>query len=252
MENTNLNPTVYPDQYEGTEEEIADKIINSLPKIKKPDQMDLFEKLTDLNYLLNNVYIGANKNTEDDLFVNSDELEIIEYFYIDLKLDAENSGSIKISNSLLTKIANYNKKSELEIINLLKEYAQINTEKEMVFTTMYHMMTEIMGTEAIDMIPFEEEAKLYVLTNKKKYRGAGAIFCLGVLDDIAEKLDTDYYYIIPSSIHELLIVNDKSMDKNELKSIIEEVNNTKVVPEERLSYNLYKYDACTGTVTISD
>ncbi len=57
--------------------------------------------------------------------------------------------------------------------------------------------------------------------------------------------------VITSSIHELLIVpTDGFMDREEIKEMIREVNDTQVKPEERLSYSLYGYDKKENKVEI--
>jgi hypothetical protein len=63
------------------------------------------------------------------------------------------------------------------------------------------------------------------------------------MDDITEKLGQDYF-ILPSSVHEVLIVpkNDQ-MDLKTLESMVQDVNATQVAPEERLSDHVYAYDA---------
>ncbi len=51
------------------------------------------------------------------------------------------------------------------------------------------------------------------------------------------------FYIIPSSIHELLLLPDESMEEDkEFIDMIKLINDTQVVPEEILSYSLYYYD----------
>ena len=59
-------------------------------------------------------------------------------------------------------------------------------------------------------------------------------------------------YIIPSSIHEVILLPDsgKEPDATALKEMIREVNSTQVAPEEILSDNLYYYDATDKRVKI--
>ena len=51
------------------------------------------------------------------------------------------------------------------------------------------------------------------------------------------------YYVLPSSIHELLILPDNgSMQLSELEAMVREVNATQVAPEDRLSDKVQYYD----------
>ena len=52
------------------------------------------------------------------------------------------------------------------------------------------------------------------------------------------------FFILPSSIHELLVVpKQDGMDYSSLEAMVQEVNATQVAPEEKLSDHVYEYDA---------
>ena len=52
------------------------------------------------------------------------------------------------------------------------------------------------------------------------------------------------YFILPSSIHEVLLLRDDgNMDYRALEAMVREINVTQVAPEERLSDQVYHYDA---------
>ena len=71
-----------------------------------------------------------------------------------------------------------------------------------------------------------------------------------MLEKIAEKTGKNYY-IIPSSVHEVILLEETGEEKAEdLKKIIREVNRTHVSAEEVLSDNLYFYDNFVKTVKI--
>ena len=60
-------------------------------------------------------------------------------------------------------------------------------------------------------------SNLYVLTNKSRINGAAGIMYEGVLKKLADKLESDMY-ILPSSIHEVIILPKSPMfNKEELK-----------------------------------
>lgn len=88
--------------------------------------------------------------------------------------------------------------------------------------------------EVSEMIP-----QMLVLSNSKKINGAAAITNNAVLDLACERLGADTIYILPSSIHECLAI--AMGDPDELRNMVCEVNDTRVVPQERLSYNVYRY-----------
>lgn len=87
------------------------------------------------------------------------------------------------------------------------------------------------------------EDQVLVATVSDKHHGAGVIAYENFLDDMAEKMGGDFY-IIPCSIHEVLIVPEEmAHDVQGLKKMISNVNSCEVPPEDILSDNLYHYDS---------
>ena len=82
---------------------------------------------------------------------------------------------------------------------------------------------------------------MYVCSNSQKVNGAGVILYKDLLKQFAEKTGSDFY-ILPSSIHETLLVPvSDQMEVEALRSMVREVNATQVAPEEVLSDNVYIY-----------
>lgn len=86
------------------------------------------------------------------------------------------------------------------------------------------------------------EAAMYVLSNRDKLFGAAALLYADSLKELTKELNKNLF-ILPSSVHEVVLVPDNGMtDKEFFKNMVKEVNDTQVEPEERLSYNVYYYD----------
>ncbi len=87
------------------------------------------------------------------------------------------------------------------------------------------------------------EPQLYVASNDRMQFGAGVLAYPGFLDQAAERLNGDFY-VLPSSIHEVLLLPDnKDMTIADLNGIVRGVNAQEVAPEERLSDHVYHYDS---------
>ena len=87
----------------------------------------------------------------------------------------------------------------------------------------------------------EEEPPLYVLTNGNRYLGAESITRREALEKIQEKLPGDFY-VLPSSIHECLILPDSGQfSKETLNRLVQEINRTQVESAEVLSDQVYLY-----------
>ena len=81
-----------------------------------------------------------------------------------------------------------------------------------------------------------------VLSSRQKVNGAAAILNDDTRQEIADKVGD--FYVLPSSVHETLIIQkDAGMELRDLEQMVQEVNQTQVAPEERLSDHVYEYDA---------
>lgn len=82
---------------------------------------------------------------------------------------------------------------------------------------------------------------MYVLTNVYKINGAACILYQDILHNFAQKLNSDVY-ILPSSIHEVILVPASVIQtKEDLERIVQEANETQVAEEEVLSDKVYIY-----------
>lgn len=134
--------------------------------------------------------------------------------------------------------------------------AEENTRKLLPYEirSMTEVLHEIMEEDPEQAGHSECEAELadnvpmYVLSNKNRVEGAICMLYPGLVCDIADKFGKSLY-IIPSSVHELLIIpTEDTGECAEIKSMIREINDTQVSPEEILSYSLYYYDREEGKI----
>lgn len=92
-----------------------------------------------------------------------------------------------------------------------------------------------------DMFQMENE-RMFVLSNDTATNGAIWMTRPEALEEISERVGGDYF-VLPSSIHEVIIVADLKFDKDALQDMVISVNQGQVRPEERLSDNVYAYDS---------
>ena len=91
---------------------------------------------------------------------------------------------------------------------------------------------------------------MYVLTNESKLNGAACILYENVLYDFAQKLGADLY-ILPSSVHEVILLPKLSMfEKDELVNMVKEVNTEGVAADEVLSDHVYEYNRTERLITM--
>ena len=167
-------------------------------------------------------------------------LDLAEVYYTLMDIGGQGMGSILIYNTHLemwgigerklteTAYANYRKHFPVEI----KSMAEIVAE-----------LTEI-------RIPQESEPamnEMYVATNRWKLFGAAVMLFPEMLKGLADKWECDLY-ILPSSIHEVILLPASTGGHEGLAEIVEEVNRTQVTPEEKLSDHVYRYRRESGRV----
>ena len=106
-------------------------------------------------------------------------------------------------------------------------------------------------------IPFQEkdgnaskDKDMYILTNHRRRFGAAEILDKKTLRRIEDKVG-DGFIVLPSSIHETIVLPPKDAKKYDgLAKMVREVNDTQVDREERLSYHVYVYSRDEETLRI--
>ena len=85
--------------------------------------------------------------------------------------------------------------------------------------------------------------EMYYLSNEFKINGAVCIVNEKVQQMVADQVGGDYY-ILPSSVHEVIIVPKRmNISQRELTDMVNAVNAKLVLEDEYLSDNIYQYDA---------
>ena len=134
----------------------------------------------------------------------------------------------------------------------LFEYAERNTRN--IFPLTIEPINFIVGNILEDFfmslfgIP---PVPMFVISNESRNHGAGSLFVYpDTLETVYQKLGGDYY-ILPSSIHDLIAVPKSCCDDpTALKEIVGSINSNEVLPEEVLSNNVYHYDSASRQLAI--
>lgn len=126
---------------------------------------------------------------------------------------------------------------------VLKSHVSVKQEWQLI------SMKDVLSKYAKDCPITPDDAQLYVVTNNSNMDGAAVLLDNDYLNDIHKRFGD--YWILPSSIHEILVLpmqayeksNGKAYEKarNSLLNMIKEVNDTQVMFQEVLSYSLMKY-----------
>ena len=97
----------------------------------------------------------------------------------------------------------------------------------------------------------EDKVPMFVLSNESGMLGASVLFYPGVQEKIAEAMG-EGYSVLPSSVHEVLIVPDSlSPGQMQLAELVRNVNRDVLDPKDVLSDNVLHYDKDTKELTTS-
>ena len=96
----------------------------------------------------------------------------------------------------------------------------------------------------------KESDIMFVLTNPLRSYGAACLLYPGILEQIACQLGENFY-ILPSSIHEVIIIAEsQSPNKEDLHEMVQDINETQVDVEEFLSDTIYYYNFKEKSVSL--
>jgi len=99
-----------------------------------------------------------------------------------------------------------------------------------------------MGMSSADVLPPFDGPQLYVASTEDQENGAAVMAYPGFFDQAAECVGKQFF-ILPSSRHEVLLLEDDgSRMVSDLKEMVGFINATEVKPEDVLTDNVYHYD----------
>ena len=107
--------------------------------------------------------------------------------------------------------------------------------------TSAYMRDEVTIRSMSQVFGLAGDMPLYVVSTGKPY-GAWGIFFPGLMKVICRMIKADGYYILPSSIHEMLVLKG-NYDVAQLQKMVADINATEVAPEDRLTDSIYYYDS---------
>ena len=231
-ENNKSYPVVYLEDYyemlqKSSVEEIAIQIYQTLGEnlvaLSELEVQKLIERGSVEKFL---TYRLINKEMNTDYLkdkVYRDFLDLAVVYEIGCSV-GDNCGAIIVTKKL-AEIIGYTE-------NELYKIASANTPRKR--PAKFMRLNEAIG---IDNVESDFNDPFIVLSNNEKVFGASVILYPGL-----DKVIYDLYgesIIIPSSVHELLIINS-DICADQLATMVNEVNNTVVNCEDILSYSIYK------------
>ena len=158
-------------------------------------------------------------------------------FYIDVGRNGDGVMQACITNDLMDMYGvDANELYDISVKNL-------NTISVPSFRGMSEVISQDFGMD----VPMPEEEQMYVITNGDKVNGSAQMLNEHLMDQASARIGGDFY-IIPSSIHEVLAVPVGRMEVDELEAMVRDVNSTQVAKEDKLSDTVYAFDSVNREV----
>lgn len=197
------------------------------------------KRLKDKEYILGNVILTLVNVEENSSMLKGYPhrlfLDLAVYYRVclDIREDQEEIATAAVTDDLARSMG----LSE----EVLFQMALRNTRR--IFPIRYATMTmqnELSSSSRIEDLPNGEI--MYMITNQSFARGAVYLVDEKALKDTADKFGTGFF-IIPSSIHEILVVRPEFVNSVScLEDLIQLVNSKELEKGERLSNHAYYYD----------
>lgn len=171
---------------------------------------------------------------------NMEDMAVVYRFVLDS--DENGRASILVTNGMLETMGVTPEQLHADAMENSPEL------KPAVIKGMSEVVAEMMGMSKEDMammgMPTDpENEQMFVATVPDKVHGAGVLAYQDFMDQAAERVGGDFF-ILPSSIHEIIIVPDNGqMSLKDLEAMVREVNANEVAPEDKLTDNVYHYDS---------
>lgn len=239
-EESNIVPTIYLNRYykefltDGIEK-AAESVIALYEenKVEKSFNISLLTDFSKVKPCIKMKLISYEKNRElleDVPYVNVLDLAVV--FMIVLETGDESQfGTILVHNKFL----DYWK---IETDSLYKT-AKENMRNDFQTIAMEDIAKAVMDEALVEEMEFE----MHVLTTHYRLYGAVGMLNKELLNAFMQKHRTEKLIILPSSIHDVLLVPyNEDMEEMDFKAMVREVNETELEPEEYLSNNAYVYD----------
>ena len=247
----NVSPNMYMEDYYNLHEAGVDT--EEICRIIRDDYFDAVAQMNKNNMDVSNIFTDTSRiymrlvNYEQ----NAKRLDASPYIRMsDLAIEFRYIVS-NDDNGIASAAITY---KQLESMNMTKaelyDIAKVNTSKH--FPVVIKSLTDTLVNLGM---PVEElppaEIDLLVVTNTQGINGATAMLYPDVLSDVRNTIGD--FYILPSSVHEVLILkkDSKMFDVMEMKNMVREINNTVVRPQEILSNEVYEYNERTQEIYIS-
>lgn len=259
----NISPTIYLEEYfqdykEGKPlDETTDELLRFYQSIRHEKSWDQRKILT-YEGVRDRIVFKLVNTAKNRRFLRAvphlEFLDLSIVFYVLLEATEEGTAVMVVGN---THAEQWEVQTDMLWADAVKNSQRILPAE---FFTMNYMMREMMyssdagseirDTENILLGNTDDRDGMYILSNSLRNYGAACIAYPHIMEMIGQILKNDYY-ILPSSVHEVVIVPCAGgLDCGEMDEMVRDINATQVAEEEVLSNHVYLYERSSGRLRV--
>ncbi len=225
-----ISPTFYPETIPD-DTNVGDYIKKVMSSSPTEDELPDFTTAEGKTFAVKVVAIRNEEYLKNKVFRQYLDMAVVPFFVV--STNEEGIGSVAITEDLLKSWG----------ITEEELWEKIVPEKP-VFKDMLSVLMGFSEELAIDPEDLKDaDCPMFVLTNESKLNGAALITSGDVQKFIFTSLGEKNYYVLPSSVHEVIIVPEsEDVNPSALLDMVIEVNSTQVMPQDKLTDSVYYYD----------
>lgn len=245
-ENEMVTPTIFLERYyqnylqeQTSVDEVAHHIVDILEDVKSHARQYQSLSLQFTDCQDNIIYRLISKEMNEALCEEIPYIPFLDLmisFCVVVNYTDQGVETIKITNELMNQWGI----TTAELYQLAEE----NTPR--IFPAKIQLLSELLqkqlNLQDEDEVEDELRVPMIILGNKAGVYGASTILYPGVVEELADKWNGNLY-VLPSSVHEFIILpeqNENSLE--ELSAIVQHINKDYVIQEEILSNRAYFYN----------
>ena len=240
-----INPVMYANGFyekytEGqmTMEDIVGQIIDTMEHNEiAPEIYDMTKLLSDWNTASEYIYpllVHTDSNGEMlEKLVSTPFLDLSVIYYIKLGSLQNGETNVKITHQLFNSFG--------ITMDELHEQALANLRNNdcLEVNSMADVLQRLLPDSVTRGIDVPEPCNMHVMSNRSKMFGAAHLLDM---ENMPIPYSGKSFYVIPSSIHEAILIDDDSIEPRMINDMIHDVNGSVLSPEDILSTHCYYYD----------
>lgn len=191
---------------------------------------DIAMNFNDPEWILEHISIALQRISDESLVKRPCDLDGIEQYLI---LQGEKDGScytVKVVPIILSNVGIDEQTAWDKALENLSADTHI--------TSLGKILADMMDEQYDGST--DPDIRFHVITNSHKCKGAACIMYRKALKAFTQKYDTNMFFVLPSSVHEMMIAPyDSNFKLEDLSAMVKEINETQVALGDRLTDRAY-------------